>query len=129
MADEVDGEERVMFVNFTNHPSSRWGKEQLEASAPYGEIIDIPFPQIDPEASAEEITEKAERYAELILSRKPDFVLCQGEFCMAYHVIRLLKEKGIPVGAACSERRVQEKVGAAGTEKTVLYRFVKYREY
>lgn len=118
-----------MFVNFTNHPSSCWGKEQLKASASYGEIVDVPFPQVDPSASSEEIVEKAKKYADLILHQKPDFVLCQGEFCMVYHVIKLLKEKGISVGAACSERKVQERVGETGTEKTVFYQFVQYREY
>jgi hypothetical protein len=60
---------------------------------------------------------------------KPQFVLCQGEFCMAYHVIRILKENDIPVGAACSERRTTETATESGTQKTVLFQFVQYREY
>ncbi|MDO5423027.1 MAG: hypothetical protein Q4F41_04810 [Eubacteriales bacterium] len=118
-----------MFVNFTNHPSTHWSQEQLAASSPYGAIIDIPFPQIDPMASTEEIVSEARKYTALILKRKPDFVLCQGEFCMAYHVVRLLKEHGVVVGAACSVRRVQERAGEDCTEKTVFYQFVRYREY
>lgn len=59
----------------------------------------------------------------------PQFVLCQGGFCMAYHVIRILEEKGIRVGAACSDRKVTEVAIKSGTKKIVFYQFVQYREY
>ena len=118
-----------MFVNFTNHPSQYWEKEQWDASARYGEIVDVPFPRVDPYESAAGIRREAEKCAALIQSKNPGFVLCQGEFCLAYHVIKLLRAAGIAVGAACSERRVQEKHSENGTEKTAFYHFVQYREY
>ena len=118
-----------MFINFTNHPSKLWEKEQRDASLCYGDIIDLPFPNIDPMASKENIREEAARCVKRILSYNPDFVLCQGEFTLAYHVIRLLKENHITVGAACSKRQVTEKHGDTGNEKTVLFHFIQYREY
>ena len=37
-----------MFINFSNHPSEAWGKTQLNAAMEYGEVIDIPFPAVNP---------------------------------------------------------------------------------
>jgi hypothetical protein len=119
----------ILFVNFTNHPKDTWSEEQIGAAECYGEIVDVPFPAISPVSTSEQIQQEAEDYAERIMQYKPQFVLCQGEFCMAYHVIRILKEKGIHVGAACSERKVTEIATESGTKKTVFYQFVQYREY
>lgn len=99
-----------MFVNFSNHPIEKWGERQLEAAKHYGEIVDIAFPHVDPECSTEKIKEIAEEYADKIIKSHPDCVLCQGEFCVSYHVISELKKKGIKVVAACSERKSEEVV-------------------
>lgn len=118
-----------MFVNFTNHPKDNWTKEQIEASKCYGEIVDVPFPAVSPNSSSEQVEQEAKVYAEKIIQYTPQFVLCQGEFCMAYHVIRLLKEKGIHVGAACSERKVTEIITESEVQKVVCFQFIQYREY
>ena len=44
-----------MFINFSNHPSKAWGKTQLNAAMEYGEVIDIPFPAVNPYSNKEEI--------------------------------------------------------------------------
>lgn len=121
--------DKRVFVNFTNHPSETWTYEQIEASACYGDIVDVPFPEVSPESTSEQIRQKAEAYAGKIMQYSPQFVLCQGEFCMAYHVIRILKEKGFRVGAACSERKVTEITTETETKKIVRFQFVQYREY
>lgn len=118
-----------MFINFTNHPSRLWGEKQLAAAGEFGEIIDVAFPVVEPFASAEEVHSIALEYAEKIMGMGPDFVLCQGEFCLAYNVISALKAEGIKVGAACSERNVIEKAGPDGTEKTAIFNFIQFREY
>lgn len=41
-----------MFVNFTNHPSGSWGAAQRRAAQVYGEILDLPFPDVPPALSA-----------------------------------------------------------------------------
>lgn len=55
----------------------------------------------------------------------PDAVLCQGEFCLVYQVVKRLKEEQIPVLAACSERLVNE----TGGKKEVSFVFRRFREY
>lgn len=118
-----------MFLNFTNHPSSLWSAEQQTAAQRYGSIQDLAFPQINPEADLSEIQTLADRYAQKILSMNPDCVLCQGEFTLCYQVITLLKQAGIPVVAACSERDTREIISDGVPKKISVFRFVQFREY
>lgn len=114
-----------MFVNFTNHPSAIWGKKQYDEARIYGEIVDVPFPEVDPTADEDYITSLADTCMKEILKHHPTAVLCQGEFCLAYQVIGRCKTLGIPVLAACSERCVEE----IGNQKTVTFSFVRFRRY
>lgn len=118
-----------MFINFTNHTSENWSKEQLDAAKKYGEVIDIAFPNISPEANRDEINQLADEYVSKILENNPTCVLCQGEFCFSYAVINKLKENNIKVVAACSERIVAEETSESGTRRISYFKFVRFREY
>ena len=50
-----------MFINFSNHPSQIWSREQTDAARGYGAIVDVPFPAVPPDASEEEIQGMAEQ--------------------------------------------------------------------
>lgn len=53
-----------MLINLSNHPSTKWGKKQKQAAiAQYNEILDLPFPQIEPEATIEYVLELAEKFS------------------------------------------------------------------
>lgn len=91
----------------------------------YGEIIDVPFPTVDPQGDEDYIDGLAERYLRRILQLHPYAVLCQGEFCLAYRVITRLHESGVIVLAACSERIVKE----VGQKKEVMFVFSQFRRY
>lgn len=114
-----------IFVNFTNHSSLEWDDKQKKAAERYGEIFDVPFPAVDPHKGEAYIEELAKRCLAEILKLEPAAVLCQGEFCLVYRLVSLLKEKGIPVFAACSSRMVEVKDG----KKEVLFQFCRFREY
>lgn len=118
-----------MFVNFSNHPIEKWGERQLEAAKHYGEIVDIAFPHVNPEYSTEKVKEIADEYADKIIKSHPDCVLCQGEFCVSYHVISELKKVGVKVVAACSERKSEEVVIKNEIKKISKFVFVQFREY
>ena len=117
-----------IFINFTNHPSEKWSKEQWDASLKYGSILDLPFPVVSPLASKEEVEQMAEGYVDQIMKHSPSAVLCQGEFSLSYSVITKLKAHGILVLAACSERNVQKDPDDPN-KKTVTFKFVQFREY
>lgn len=118
-----------MFINFSNHPSSLWGEEQKKEAGKYGSIEDVPFPQVDASRAVKRSRNWRTEYAAQILEKKPDCVLCQGEFCVSWHVVDILKKAGVRVVAACSERIAKEVYGEQGTEKRSVFRFVQFREY
>ncbi len=118
-----------MFVNFTNHPSEKWDRDQLNVASEYGEIVDIPFPEVDPAAGEDEIERLAEVCVDKITEMKPDCVLCQGEFCLTYKVVSILKEGGVNVVAACSKRVVSEMIIDGEIIKSSRFEFVQFREY
>lgn len=119
-----------IFINHTNHPSARWSAEQISAAKVYGEIVDVPFPAIDDEATAQEVRELAEANAEKILSLKPAAVLCQGEFNYTFALVERLKTFGVPVLAATSKRVSAEEILPDGSTRQVsTFCFVQFREY
>ena len=119
-----------MFINFTNHPSAKWSTNQLNDAKIYGDIIDIPFPEVNPDGDENYITQLANQYVSEILKCNPVAVLCQGEMTLAFRMANLLISKGIAVLAACSQRTVTEKIGANGeTIKNAEFHFVRFRKY
>lgn len=119
-----------VFVNYTNHASAAWSKEQTAAAEAYGPIVDMPFPEIPPEWTAGEVETLARKTAGEILPMKPAAVLCQGEFTYTYCLVGLLKQAGCTVLAACSRRVVQEALDDKGViHKNTQFRFVQFRAY
>ena len=118
-----------MLINFTNHPSKDWSQEQLEAAQKYGEIYDLPFPNIDPNAEPGDLIWKAADCVSAICQLNPSAVLCQGEPTFNFIVVDLLKNLGLPVFAACSKRETIEQRLGDKTIKTSIYKFVKFRNY
>ena len=115
----------LAFVNFTNHPSDKWDAEQRRCAQEYGELVDLPFPEVDAEADETVINEMAASYVRKIVDLNPGAVLCQGEFCLAFQVASALKAQGITVLAACSKREVK----VYGDRKEAFFKFVRFRKY
>ena len=121
---------KSIVINFTNHPSKLWDAAQKEAASKYGEIVDVPFPQVDENANSEEVIQLAQKYVDKIIEMNPAMVVCQGEFCLTYYVINQLKKNNIKVMAACSKRETHEIQKDDGSVvKIAIFRFVQLREY
>ena len=121
---------KKFFINHTNHPSERWSGEQRKAAQVYGEILDIPFPAVDAEATSAEVATQVEENLEKILVLEPAAVLCQGEFNYTFALVEQLKNLGITVVAATSERVVADEILPDGSTRQVsTFRFVQFREY
>jgi len=119
-----------MFINFTNHPSTKWSLNQLNNAKIYGDITDIPFPEVNPDGDEKYILQLTNQYVSEILKYNPNAVLCQGEMTLAFKIANLLISKGIIVLAACSKRIVTEKIGENGeTIKNAEFHFVRFRKY
>ena len=51
-----------MFINLSNHALQNWSLKQKEEAEKYGELIDLPFPNISPYADSVEIDRLVEKY-------------------------------------------------------------------
>lgn len=115
-----------MLLNLSNHPSLNWSEAQKQAAAAkYGEIRDLPFPQIDPEWEAAQVRQLAEEYESEIRENNPTAVHIMGEMTFCFKLITRLNAIGILCIASTTERIVMEKEGV----KTSTFKFVQFREY
>ena len=67
-----------MFINFSNHPSVRWSAEQTAAAMKFGDIVDLPFPDVPAGADTAAVSGLVDEYCARILSLGSDVVLVQG---------------------------------------------------
>lgn len=117
------------FVNFSNHPTAKWGKKQLVAALQYGEVADLPFPVVAPDAENQELQTLAQDCVQKILSMgdaNSITVHIMGEMTFTFMVVTRLKELGIRCVASTTERKTT--YNDDGT-KLSEFSFVKFREY
>ncbi len=119
-----------MFINLSNHPSDGWGEEQRAAAVALGgEVVDIPFPAVPPEADEEEISRLGRECVEQIILvgglGKP-IVHVMGEMTLTHNIVQRLHLMGIRCVASTTKRVAT--INADGS-KTSAFRFVKFRDY
>jgi CRISPR-associated protein Csx16 len=118
-----------VFVNLSNHSCADWDAAQRAAALELApEIRDWPFPEVPPEAEAEEITALADEIVARLAGELPGaaHAMVQGEFTLAHALVGRLRQRGISCLAATTRREV---VGQAGGIKTTRFEFVRFREY
>lgn len=118
-----------MFINISNHPSSDWSEEQLDAVRQYGDVVDMPFPAVFADEDETYISSLAKEYAEMMISRydpRQDVFHVMGEMCFSFALIRLLQQAGFVCVASTSERIVREEEPG---HKEVFFNFVRFRQY
>ena len=119
-----------MFLNISNHKSENWSANQTSEAEKYGEIVDIPFPAVNPIESDKYMDDLVEAYYQKVMEYEKPTVMVQGEFVFTYRLVNQLKQAGIKVVASCSERRVTEEIDENGcTIRRSQFEFVKFREY
>ena len=122
-------------MNLSNHPSDAWSDEQMRSARaldPDAELIDLPFPHVDPALSTQEVIDLAEQEWTRIMSelthhhQRPLHAMISGEtiFCVA--LVRKLQDAGITCYCATT-KRVSE-TDAQGV-KSSIFTFVKFREW
>lgn len=117
----------MTFINFSNHPATKWGEAQLAAARTFGEVLDLSFPNVPVEAGACDITDMADQ----ICSQIPvdAVVMAQGEWTLTYAVTKRLRARGTRVVVTCSRREVEETQGEDGsTRKVAVFRFCGFRD-
>ena len=100
------------------------------AAAVYGEILDIPFPQIPPEKDERYIHDLAEKYASIIendlVHSDNNAVHVMGEMTFTYDLIKTLSLKGITCIASTTERIVRD---ISDNKREITFDFVRFRKY
>lgn len=118
-----------MLINFSNHPSLYWSEKQIEDAQLYGEITDIPFPDVSPIASHEELLNLAQDFVQKIVSiadSRTVTVHVMGEMTFTFMVVTKLKELGIKCVASTTERKTTYNSDGV---KLSEFSFVQFREY
>ena len=119
-----------MLINLSNHPSAQWSEKQLEvAKLQYGEVVDMPFPQIPPDNDEDYILEIAQNFFEQIIECQNNnnevCVHIMGELTFCFCLVSLLKRNNIKCVASTTKRNVVQQ----GNVKTTVFEFCKFREY
>ncbi len=119
------------FVNFSNHPLETWTEEQKSAARLIsdGTLVDLPFPQVSPNADERTVTETANQYAFRILAMQPAAVMCMGEFGVCFQTVRVLQQHGILCVYSCSGRQASEEQTTEGIIKRSCFVFRRFRRY
>lgn len=115
-----------VFLNISNHPSAEWEDAQRQAAlACAPTILDIAFPRVTPEADEGAVA----TLRDAILAQVPagtTHAMVQGEFTLAFALVRELSSRGILCLAATTERDV---IDLENGEMQRRFRFVRFRSY
>ena len=123
-----------MLLNLSNHPLSQWTEKQKEtAKTLFGEVVDLPFPFVEPELTTVEVIKQASDYFDQVISlfgkarnkTAQNAVHIQGEFTFVFHLVTQLKQAGIKCLASTSKRDVQQ----IDNKKIINFNFIQFREY
>ena len=94
----------------------------------YGKVIDLPFPQVDPAMTSEQVQALADECVKTILEMGDTASLTvhvMGEMTLVYHVVTVLKAAGVRCVASTTQRVATEDDGLKMSE----FHFVQFREY
>ena len=113
-----------MLLNLSNHPSASWSPAQLAAAN--DQVLDLPFPAVDPSGDEAYIESLADEYLANILSTKGvSAVHIMGEMNFTFALVNKLKANGIKCLASTTNRETVEENGV----KISKFNFVRFREY
>lgn len=118
-----------MFLNISNHPTSHWSAEQVNAAKEYGEIVDIEFPIIGAQSTASEVTSLADQFASDIETKynpATDVIHVMGEMTFTYALVKRLREAGFRCVASTTERVKQQLPDGSFISE---FRFQSFRDY
>ncbi|KAA0259936.1 MAG: hypothetical protein EDM75_07390 [Chlorobiota bacterium] len=125
---------KKILINYTNHPSAKWTGDQAAAAfEKWSSVIDIPFPQVEPEWNEADVTacfdlflsEVQGRLTSLGVAESDAEFLIMGEFRYTFYAVRTLKERGHRVYAHAGKREVE----VVDNKSIYTFRFGRFVEY
>ncbi len=116
-------------INLTNHPYNLWTKEQKDcAEKQFENVIDYPFPNVEPDKSEKEISLLADNvFEDIIKTFGKDIVIhLMGEFTLCFALVKRFQKQAIVCIASCTERNV---IISSNGEKITKFEFKRFRQY
>jgi len=114
-----------MFINFTNHPSTKWMATQIEAAQQMGggmQIVDMQFPTISPYWTTTHLENESMEWVKTILDTYPKTT-----------VIHVMGELGFVHAFINTCRRRTTKIllvhSTTHRKESGEFEFVRFREY
>jgi hypothetical protein len=115
------------FVSIMNHKMSG---EQLEAALQIGEVLEIAFPNVAPNATSEDVAEMGDQLISQLHLQEGDVIQIGGEPTLTSYVVSKLFQLGYKVVTSTTERlSVEEVLPDGSTKKTNVFKFVQFREF
>ena len=121
-------ESSAIFINLTNHPIEKWDDKQRKEASVYGNLMNMQFPTIEPEATTDDVRELANHFVheiKVINATHDVTVHIMGEMTFTFSVVEQLKALGIRCLASTTKRNVEEING----QKISTFEFVQFRDY
>lgn len=119
-----------MLLNLSNHPLATWTELQLQAAKQqFGDIQDLPFPQVSPEATHDDIQRLAQEYLQKVQQYgTPQHITIHimGELNLTFALVNLLQANGYTCVASTTRRVVKE---LDNHQKLSEFCFVQFRKY
>lgn len=119
-----------MFINLSNHPSEQWQAEQAAAATAYGPVVDLSFPDVNPDGDEQYIAELADEYLQKIFVAAQGCgsvtVHLMGEMNFTFAMLQRLRQHNIECVASTTQRLVKDMPDGS---KNVQFQFVKFRRY
>jgi CRISPR-associated Csx2 family protein len=126
---QINKIDRNMLINLSNHSSANWHPEQLAAAQSFGEVVDIPFPAVDPNGDESYIQTLCDEYVEKVLQAangKKAVVHVMGEMTLTFSLVYALQSKGLNCMASTSKRITTDKGNGTKEVQFIFNRFRKY---
>ncbi len=121
-----------MLINLSNHPFTEWSETQRTAALEqFGEVVDLPFPSIDPHWSTEQVVELAKEYLQQCrdlqrTSKGAVTVHLAGEPTFCFALAALLQQAGIAVVTSTTHRKILRNSDGSISR---LFEFIQFRPY
>jgi hypothetical protein len=116
-------------INVSNHPAKTWPDEQ---KAGWDGIYDIPFPEVTPDVSLDELATKVYHAVEetiqtaAILQSSDVYVMIKGDYGLCYKLYELFKDKFTIVHPISVKDSTDETLSDGSIKKTIIYKFIKW---
>lgn len=123
-----------LFINYSNHPTSKWSEEQLNAAKEMADrVVDESFPQINPEATEFDVIDLAKSEINRLFqtySGYDEFVIhIAGEMTFTAYFVSQINKWWAADAICITSTTKRDVVENSDGSKTVKFGFVRFRQY